>query len=151
MRTLPILILVLIFFCAIDGKAQNVLEKETIKKVIENTFLAMEKADSTLLAACFTNNAYLQVVINKNDTVRLLEVPIKDFVKRISQASPGTLHERVVSWESILIDRDIASVWIPYTFHKGKIFSHKGIDVFHLVKFKEGWKITSLMYNSYQQ
>lgn len=150
MKTLSILPFFIFLFGVLNSKAQSSIEKEAVKKAIENTFLAMENVDSVLLINCFTKEANLQVVVNKNDTVRLVVVPIKDFVKRISQASSGTLHERVVAWESILIDRDMASVWIPYTFHKGDTFSHKGIDVFHLVKFKEGWKICSLMYNSYQ-
>ena len=55
-----------------------------------------------------------------------------------------------VSAQSIVKDRELASAWAPYTFHRNGQFSHKGIDSFQFVKLKEGWKIQYLIYNMYQ-
>jgi thiamine biosynthesis protein ThiC len=143
--------IVLLFFATTTSIAQGVSsDTSDIKTVIQKTFSAMETGDSVLLASCFSKEATLQVQVNKNDSVFVSVVPAKDFITKITKAPKGTLHERVVDWKSILIDKQIASVWIPYTFHRGEVFSHRGTDVFHLVKFTEGWKITSLMYNMYQ-
>ena len=143
--------IVLVFFATTTSLAQTEApDSSDIKLVIQNTFSAMETGDSVLLASCFSKEATLQVQVNKNDSVFVSVVPIKDFIAKITKAPKGTLHERVVSWDSILIDHNMASVWIPYTFHRGDVFSHRGIDAFHLVKFKEGWRITSLLYNMYQ-
>jgi hypothetical protein len=143
--------IVLVFFATTTSLAQTVAPGSSdIKLVIQNTFSAMETGDSVLLASCFSKEATLQVQVNKNDSVFVSVVPIKDFIAKITKAPKGTLHERVAEWKSILIDKQIASVWVPYTFHRGEVFSHRGTDVFQLVKFKEGWKIASLMYNMYQ-
>lgn len=127
----------------------NDAEKETVKNVIKQTFKAMLTADTVLLKSCFAPGAIMHVVQNQKDSVMVRTSKVSDFVASIGKQQPGSLDERSFD-EIIYIDRDIATAWAPYTFHRNGVFSHKGIDSFQFVKLKEGWKIQYLMYNMYQ-
>jgi hypothetical protein len=44
----------------------------------------------------------------------------------------------------IQIDGDFAQAWCDYAFYVGHRFNHCGIDAFHLIREKDGWKIFHL-------
>ena len=149
---------VLSFVCllAVQASAQSTTislnsdaEKEAVKNVIKLTFKAMITADTVLLKSCFAPDAMLQVIQNQKDSVVVRTSKVSDFVASIGKQQPGSLDERSFD-EIIYIDRELASAWAPYTFHRNGKFSHKGIDSFQFVKLKEGWKIQYLIYNMYQ-
>ena len=149
---------VLSFVCllAVQASAQSTTislnsdaEKEAVKNVIKLTFKAMITADTVLLKSCFAPDAMLQVIQNQKDSVVVRTSKVSDFVASIGKQQPGSLDERSFD-EIIYIDRERASAWAPYTFHRNGKFSHKGIDSFQFVKLKEGWKIQYLIYNMYQ-
>ena len=127
----------------------NDSEKEAVKNVIKQTFKAMITVDTVLLKSCFAPGAIMHVVQNQKDSVVVRTNKVSDFVARIGKQQPGSLDERSFD-EIIYIDRELASAWAPYTFHRNGQFSHKGIDSFQFVKLKEGWKIQYLIYNMYQ-
>jgi hypothetical protein len=127
----------------------NDAEKEAVLKVIKQTFKAMLTADTVLLKSCFAPGAIMHVVQNQKDSVIVRTSRATDFIANIGKQQPGSLDERSFD-EIIYIDREIATAWAPYTFHRNGVFSHKGIDSFQFVKLKDGWKIQYLMYNMYQ-
>ena len=124
-------------------------EKEAVKNVIKQTFKAMITVDTVLLKSCFAPGAIMHVVQNQKDSVVVRTSKVSDFVANIGKQQPGSLDERSFD-EIIYIDREIATAWAPYTFHRNGVFSHKGIDSFQFVKLKDGWKIQYLIYNMYQ-
>ena len=127
----------------------NDSEKEAVKNLIKQTFKAMITVDTVLLKSCFAPGAIMHVVQNQKDSVVVRTNKVSDFVASIGKQQPGSLDERSFD-EIIYIDRELASAWAPYTFHRNGQFSHKGIDSFQFVKLKEGWKIQYLIYNMYQ-
>ena len=146
------------FVCLLAGQASaqsttislnSDAEKEAVKNVIKQTFKAMITVDTVLLKSCFAPGAIMHVVQNQKDSVVVRTSKVSDFVASIGKQQPGALDERSFD-EIIYIDREIASAWAPYTFHRNGQFSHKGIDSFQFVKLKEGWKIQYLIYNMYQ-
>ena len=150
--------LIICFVCllAVQASAQsaatisnNDAEKEAVKNVIKQTFKAMLTADTVLLKSCFAPGAIMHVVQNQKDSVVVRTSKVVDFVASIGKQQPGALDERSFD-EIIYIDRELASAWAPYTFHRNGQFSHKGIDSFQFVKLKDGWKIQYLIYNMYQ-
>jgi hypothetical protein len=155
------LFLVLSFVCliAIEALAQstppsnaapnNDAEKEAVKNVIKQTFKAMITVDTVLLKSCFAPGAIMHVIQNQKDSVIVRTSRVADFVASIGKQQSGALDERSFD-EIIYIDRELASAWAPYTFHRNGQFSHKGIDSFQFVKLKDGWKIQYLIYNMYQ-
>ena len=127
-----------IFFLLISSFsfAQNTSEKEIIKP-IENLFNAMKFVDSLGVKNAFSNSAIMQT-FGKNQEIRTDKV--EDFAKQVGASQAGDLDERFTI-SKILVDGNMASVWVPYQFYYKGNFSHCGVNSFQLVKIKHEWKI----------
>ena len=123
-------------------------EKE-IKQVIQNMFQAMLQADTTLLKTCFSDKVIFQTIVNKLEGVVIKTESINDCIQSIGKQTPNVLDERI-EFGAIQVDPLMATVWTPYTFYLKGQYSHKGINSFQLVKFKEGWKIQYLIDTRYK-
>ena len=123
-------------------------EKE-VKQVIQNMFHAMLQADTTLLRTCFSDKVIFQTIVNKPDGAMVNTMSINDFIQSIGKQLPNALDERI-EFGVIQVDPLMATVWTPYTFYLKGQYSHKGINSFQLVKFKEGWKIQYLIDTRYK-
>lgn len=127
-----------IFFLLISSFsfAQNSTEKEVVKP-IENLFNAMKSADSIGVKNAFSGSAMMQT-FGKNQEIRTEKV--EDFAKQVGSSKVGDLDERITI-SKILIDGNMASVWIPYQFYYKGNFSHCGVNSFQLAKINNEWKI----------
>jgi hypothetical protein len=123
-------------------------EKE-VKQVIQNMFQAMLQADTSSLRTCFSDKVIFQTIVNKPEGAMINTVSINDFIQSIGKQAPNALDERI-EFGAIQVDPLMATVWTPYTFYFKGQFSHKGINSFQLVKFKEGWKIQYLIDTRYK-
>lgn len=127
-----------IFFLLISSFsfAQNTSEKEIIKP-IENLFNAMKSADSLGVKNAFSGSAIMQT-FGKNQEIRTDK--IEDFAKQVGASQAGDLDERFTN-SKILVDGNMASVWVPYQFYYKGNFSHCGVNSFQLAKINNEWKI----------
>ena len=127
-----------IFFLLISSFsfAQNTSEKEIIKP-IENLFNAMKSADSLGVKNAFSGSAIMQT-FGKNQEIRTDKV--EDFAKQVGASQAGDLDERFTI-SKILVDGNMASVWVPYQFYYKGNFSHCGVNSFQLAKINNEWKI----------
>ena len=116
--------------------AQNSVEKEVVKP-IENLFQAMKSADSIGVKNAFSSSAILQT-FDKNNEIRTEKV--EGFAKQVGSSKVGDLDERFTI-SKILIDGNMASVWVPYQFYYKGNFSHCGVNSFQLAKINNEWKI----------
>ena len=116
--------------------AQDVSEKEVVKP-IESLFKAMKSADSLGVKNVFSSSAMMQT-FNKNNEIRTEKV--EDFAKQVGSSKVGDLDERFTI-SKILIDGNMASVWVPYAFDYKGNFLHCGGNSFQLAKIKNEWKI----------
>ena len=116
--------------------AQNSVEKEVVKP-IENLFQAMKSADSIGVKNAFSGSAIMQT-FGKNQEIRTDKV--EDFAKQVGASQAGDLDERIII-SKILIDGNMASVWVPYQFYYKGNFSHCGVNSFQLAKINNEWKI----------
>ena len=116
--------------------AQNASEKEIVKP-IENLFNAMKSADSLGVKNAFSNSAMMQT-FGKNQEIRTDKV--EDFAKQVGASQAGDLDERFTI-SKILVDGNMASVWVPYQFYYKGNFSHCGVNSFQLAKINNEWKI----------
>jgi hypothetical protein len=123
-------------------------EKE-VKQVIQNMFQAMLQADTSSLRTCFSDKVIFQTIVNKPEGAMINTVSINDFIQSIGKQAPNALDERI-EFGAIQVDPLMATVWTPYTFYLKGQYSHKGINSFQLVKFKEGWKIQYLIDTRYK-
>lgn len=127
-----------IFFLLISSFsfAQNTSEKEIVKP-IENLFNAMKSADSLGVKNAFSGSAIMQT-FGKNQEIRTDKV--EDFAKQVAASQAGDLDERFTI-SKILVDGNMASVWVPYQFYYKGNFSHCGVNSFQLAKINNEWKI----------
>ncbi len=127
-----------IFFLLISSFsfAQNTSEKEIVKP-IENLFNAMISADSLGVKNAFSGSAIMQT-FGKNQEIRTDKV--EDFAKQVGASQAGDLDERFTI-SKILVDGNMASVWVPYQFYYKGNFSHCGVNSFQLAKINNEWKI----------
>ena len=127
-----------IFFLLISSFsfAQNTSEKEIVKP-IENLFNAMKSADSLGVKNAFSNSAIMQT-FSKNQEIRTDKV--EDFAKQVGASQAGDLDERFTI-SKILVDGNMASVWVPYRFYYKGNYSHCGVNSFQLAKLNNEWKI----------
>ena len=126
---------------------QKSSDEDQIKAVILKTFSAMKSVDSVALKSCFTSNAMLHISQVKPEGNTLREVPAAKFIQNVMTRKPGDMDERVLSWGPILVDHEMATAWVPYEFYLNGKFTHKGVDVFLLLKMGDEFKIQTLMYN----
>ena len=127
-----------IFFLLISSFsfAQNTSEKEIIKP-IETLFNAMKSADSLGVKNAFSGSAIMQT-FGKNQEIRTDKV--EGFAKQVGASQAGDLDERFTI-SKILVDGNMASVWVPYQFYYKDNFSHCGVNSFQLAKINNEWKI----------
>lgn len=127
-----------IFFLLISSFsfAQNTSEKEIVKP-IETLFNAMKSADSLGVINAFSGSAIMQT-FDKNQEIRTDKV--EDFAKQVGASQAGDLDERFTI-SKILVDGNMASVWVPYQFYYKGNFSHCGVNSFQLAKINNEWKI----------
>ena len=116
--------------------AQDVSEKRS-RKPIESLFKAMKSADSLGVKNAFSGSAIMQT-FGKNQEIRTDKV--EDFAKQVGASQAGDLDERITI-SKILIDGNMASVWVPYQFYYKGNFSHCGVNSFQLAKINNEWKI----------
>ncbi|MEY3114392.1 MAG: hypothetical protein RL423_582 [Bacteroidota bacterium] len=129
--------------------AESATSEKEVKQVIQNMFQAMLQADTTLLKTCFSDKVIFQTIVNKLEGVVIKTESINDFIQSIGKQAPNALDERI-EFGAIQVDPLMATVWTPYTFYLKGQYSHKGINSFQLVKFKEGWKIQYLIDTRYK-
>jgi hypothetical protein len=123
-------------------------EKE-VKQVINNMFQAMKQADTVLLKTCFADKVIFQTILNKPEGALVNNQSVNDFIQSIGKQIPNVLDERI-EFGAIQIEPLMATVWTPYSFFLKGNFSHKGVNSFQLVKFKEGWKIQYIIDTRYK-
>ncbi|MFM1820286.1 MAG: hypothetical protein RLZZ402_645 [Bacteroidota bacterium] len=141
------LLLLLLLGPFILNAQQKSADEDQIKGVILKTFSAMKAVDSVALKSCFTSTALLQISQMRPEGNSVRDLPVSKFVQSVLSRKPGEMDERVLSWGPILIDHEIATAWVPYEFYLNGKFSHKGVDVFLLVKTGNEFKIQTLLYN----
>jgi Putative lumazine-binding len=127
-------------FCQTDDNA-------AIKKIINNMFDSMRRADTIDLRNTFVDGMVLQSINARKDKPDSLSVVSADAFVKIIGAPHKDIYDEKITISEVNIDNNLATVIAPYKFYFGKKFSHCGIDVFQLMKTGVGWKIVSIFYN----
>lgn len=119
-------------------------ETEAVKKTIQTFFEGMRNGDSTVVRSTFAPGAVFHTIANRNGTTQLLPENPSEFVKAVGKPHKEVWDERI-TFDKVLIDANLASVWTPYEFYLGNTFSHCGYNSFQLVKLASGWKIAHVI------
>lgn len=115
--------------------------EDGVKAVINSFFDGMRKSDTALIRSTLAPGALLQTVAKtKEGSVTVRTESLDNFIASIAKPHTEVYDERI-SFETIKIDTELASVWTPYQFYIGQKFSHCGVNSFQLIKLNNVWKI----------
>lgn len=120
-------------------------DRAAVISAVQSLFDAMRTRDTIALRAGFTPSAQLiSIRALPGGPARHQVTSLSAFVTAIGR-SDEELVERM--WDPrVEVAGDIASLWAPYDFRRGGVFSHCGHDAVHLVRTPEGWKIAAITY-----
>ncbi len=119
-------------------------EDSLIRKTVDNLFLSMQAGDSALLRSCFMIDATLKTVYgNVQGATKVVSESVNDFAIAVGTPHKEKWNEQIHDVE-IRVDGPLAVVWAPYEFYIDEKFSHRGVNAFELVYFKDNWMILSI-------
>lgn len=121
-------------------------DQQQIESTIATFFDGMYKRDTVLIASVLHKNCSLNSVNilagkpaqNKSETMA-------GFFKSISSIPSNIILEERLLEHKIQVDEALAIDWTPYEFYVNQKLSHKGTNVFTLVKTGDSWKIFSII------
>jgi len=101
--------------CLVSFEAPAQQTRDSIVVAVDNLFEAMRNADGVALKNCFSPNAVLQSIQQKDGEVKVVEESIDDFVVFLGKENKGAADERITI-QTVQIDGPMAMVWAPYQF-----------------------------------
>ena len=138
--------LAMIFLSGDLSAQENIEDEKKVEQVIIDLFDGMREGDSTKVSALFGKGVQMYTsFINKEGELILKKGELAPFLKAIGSPHDEIWDEKI--WNTqVNVDMGIAQVWTEYAFYIGSVFSHCGVDAFHLAKEGSGdWKIIHLM------
>ena len=115
-------------------------EQRQVLAVIQQLFDGMREKDTTKMRATLHPEARL-VTTGVRDGVPVVGlISPSQWLAGVANPNAGLLDERLRN-PIVHVDLGLASVWVEYTFYIGDRLSHCGVDLFHLVRTPEGWRI----------
>lgn len=134
--------LILLTLVSFNANAQS---NDSVIAVINKMFFGMKTVDTVMLKDCFSDSVIFQTIVrNKDGKVNVRNENVANFISFVSKEQKGKLDEQI-TFASINIDGDLASVFTPYKFYYDGQFSHCGANSFQLVRLNGIWKINYLI------
>jgi hypothetical protein len=131
---------------AVTGYGQTVSEKKEVLQVVQRLFDAMATQDTLAAKNTLLPDGQLFAVQQRGDSTYIGRRTNGQFVRGLANKE-RIIDERMREKEvQVQIHQQLAMVWAPYDLWVNKKFSHCGVDIFTLIKTKQGWKIASLAY-----
>ena len=144
-----LLLFSLTLYMAASSKAQSAFtnDKNEILKLVQQFFDALEARDTAAFNNTSVVDRYTYFVQERNDSVFNGSRSAAKFSERLA-VSKNVVTERMREKDvKVEVHKRIAMVWAPYDLWVDKKFSHCGVDVFTLLKTKEGWKIVTIAFS----
>jgi Putative lumazine-binding len=133
------IIFLFVLFSILNIKAQTA--EDSVKMTINHFFEGMKKSDTTLIKSTMMESIVFQTITkNKEGETIVRTENVTAFLTSIATPRKEVADERI-TFETIKIDANLASVWTPYKFYMGEKFSHCGANSFQLVRQNGVWKI----------
>ncbi len=140
---LPLLILLASTY-ATPVLAQTSTE-DSVKNTISQLFEGMRKGDSAMVKAVLADNVVFNgLTRDKNNDLQVTASQVQRFLTAVGTPHTDVWDERI-TFDKVLVDGPLASVWTPYRFYLGDKFSHCGVNSFQLYRSARGWKIFHLV------
>lgn len=121
-------------------------DHQQIQSTIATFFDGMYKRDTVLIASILHKScSFNSVNILPGKSAQHKSETMSGFFKSISSIPSNVILEERLLEHKIQVDEALAIDWTPYEFYVNQKLSHKGTNVFTLVKTGESWKIFSII------
>lgn len=111
--------------------------------VVQQLFDGMRARDTAKMRSVLHADARLVTTGVRDGAPLARLVPLTRWLEGVAGATAGVLDERLRN-PVVHVDAGLASVWTEYSFYVGDKLSHCGVDLFHLVRTADGWRIIDL-------
>ena len=143
MKTLRLIPLALCFVAGTaSAQTQQSPETAAVMAVVNRIFDGMKEADSAKVRTAFAPGARFVTVGTRANPDTITYQAVDGWLAGIANSNK-TWEEKLKNVR-IVVDGNIASAWMDYTFHLNGALRHCGVDSIELVKVKGEWKITQL-------
>lgn len=145
MRTMALVLL--LCGCAAAGPAPGpppAGDAAAALAVVQRLFDGMRAGDAATVRSVFHPGTTLLTVTRREGAAVLESADVEGFATAVGAPRPEVWDERI-SDPVVLVDGDLATVWVDYAFFVGDRFSHCGVDAFGLIRGPDGWKIFQLV------
>ena len=136
-----------IFLIFLTGSSPIVLaqsQESVIRASVDKLFNGMRSGDSSAVRSIFIPQSTLTTIsVSATDSVMTHVSKMDDFVTAVGKPHTEKWDERIYDVK-ISTDGPMAIVWAPYKFYRGETFSHCGVNVFTMIRTKQGWKINTI-------
>ena len=141
-----ILLLSMLFITSVSVYAQHSVrnDKDLVLEKVNQFFESLEKQDTNLYKSITLPGGQTWAVKEQGDSIRISMRSFEDRVKTFVNPAK-VIQERALDVE-IKVHQQVAMAWVPYELDISGTFEHCGVDIFTLVKNKEGWKIVTVAF-----
>ena len=143
MKTLLLSFIIALSIDSFAQEKQDQDKKEILQKV-QQFFDALETQDTVLYKSIILKDGQTWAISEKDGTVKYSMRQFSDRLKTF--VNPAQIIQEKLLSSKVMIHKQIAMAWVPYTLDISGKFSHTGVDVFTLLKTSEGWKISTLAF-----
>ena len=119
-------------------------DKKEILQKVQQFFDALETQDTVLYKSILLKDGQTWAISEKDGTVKYSMRQFSDRLRTL--VNPAQVIQEKLLSSKVMIHKQIAMAWVPYTLDISGKFSHIGVDVFTLLKTSEGWKISTLAF-----
>ncbi len=120
---------------------------EDVMAVVDSALTAVNTNDAALLQKVMLPTATIVAQsYGPDDTLKTRVLSVADMVK--SFAAPDRHVDERIHAPVVLVQRDLAHVWAPYTLDYNGKRLHCGVDSFGLAKVDGAWRLTSLTWTA---
>jgi hypothetical protein len=139
-----ILIVLLTFSIKSFAQQNRDQDKKEILQKVQQFFDALETQDTVLYKSIILKDGQTWAISEKDGTVKYSMRQFSDRLRTF--VNPAQIIQEKLLSSKVMIHKQIAMAWVPYTLDISGKFSHTGVDVFTLLKTSEGWKISTLAF-----
>ncbi|MCP9764695.1 nuclear transport factor 2 family protein [Lacihabitans soyangensis] len=135
-----------VFSLLIFNKTYAQSDQQQIENTISTFFDGIYKRDTVLISSVLHKNCSLNSVnILAGKPAQHKSETMSGFFKSIASIPSNVILEERLLVHKIQVDEALAIDWTPYEFYVNQKLSHKGTNVFTLVKTGDSWKIFSII------
>jgi hypothetical protein len=126
----------------IPARAQESTPEDAVRSTVKSFFDGLREKDEAGLRGALAPGARLMGIRSADGGPTLQTTEFEDFIPRVLE-SEAEMDER--HWDiQVEVRGDLANVWQRFNMFINGELSHCGLEVIHLFRFPDGWKILHL-------